>query len=82
MEEEQQIQDFVHALLGDPALLDRVRANPAAELERLGYTPRVARLIKENLDVLTGDAPFPPPFMPGIHAASFRDGLIKASWWW
>jgi hypothetical protein len=60
--EEQQIQDFVHAMQQDPAFRERLLADPDAELAQLGYSKRVVRILKEQLPVIAEVAPLPPPF--------------------
>ena len=81
MEEEQQIQDFVHRMLQEPVFRGEVLADPDAALERLKYSQRVVRILKEGLLVFAEKAALPPPWQGFFGIVSLKADVPSASWW-
>ena len=58
--EEQQIQEFVHRIMGDEAIRQELAHDPASVIKRQGFSPRVAQIIFGLVPQLAFEQPMQP----------------------
>ncbi len=58
--EEQQIQDFVHRVSNDEELRKELASDPDGVIMREGFSPRVARVVKQLAPHLAFEESFDP----------------------